>query len=70
MNKNIIFYLLSGLLFFFVTSNSFGQKPKFSVIAFYKDKTEKAHESFVHEANSWFAKTAYKYHFRYYSTNN
>ncbi len=30
--------------------------PKFKVIAFYTAKNDKAHISFVHEANRWFAK--------------
>lgn len=42
----------------------------FRVIAFYTAKDDKAHISFVHEANSWFAKMAPKYNFKYDSTNN
>jgi uncharacterized protein len=44
--------------------------PKFKVIAFYTAKNDKAHISFVHEANSWFSKMAVSYNFTYDSTNN
>ncbi|HEY4325734.1 MAG TPA: ThuA domain-containing protein [Mucilaginibacter sp.] len=44
--------------------------PKFKVIAFYTAREDKAHISFVHEANQWFPKMAAKYHFQYDSTKN
>jgi hypothetical protein len=44
--------------------------PKFRVIAFYTAKNDKAHISFVHEANRWFNKNASRYNFTYDSTNN
>jgi hypothetical protein len=44
--------------------------PKFKVIAFYTGKNDKAHISFVHEANRWFSKLATMYNFKYDSTNN
>jgi hypothetical protein len=51
-----------------------GIKPttttQFKAIAFYTAKNDKAHISFVHEANRWFAKIAEKYNFTYDSTNN
>jgi hypothetical protein len=49
---------------------SYGANPKFKVIAFYTGTNDQAHVSFVHEANSWFAKVADKYRFSYDSTNN
>lgn len=45
-------------------------KPKFKVIAFYTAQEDKAHISFVHEANPWFTKMAAKYNFVYDSTKN
>ncbi len=42
----------------------------FKVIAFYTAKNDKAHISFVHEANKWFSKMSDRYHFGYDSTNN
>ena len=42
----------------------------FHVIAFYTGKNDKAHVSFVHEANKWFPKMAEKYNFSYDSTSN
>lgn len=46
------------------------QKPLFKVIAFYTAKNDKAHISFVHEANRWFTSIADRYNFRYDSTND
>lgn len=43
---------------------------KFRVIAFYTAKDDLAHNSFVHEANTWFPEMAKKYNFIYDSTNN
>src|SRR3569833_3255198 len=45
-------------------------KPKFKVIAFYTAQEDKAHISFVHEANPRFAKMAAKNKFMYDSTKN
>ncbi len=42
----------------------------FNVIAFYTLRDDKAHITFVHEANKWFAKAATAHKFRYDSTNN
>jgi len=46
-----------------------GQK-EFSVIAFYTARNDKAHISFVHEANRWFPAMGHRYHFTYDSTND
>jgi hypothetical protein len=42
----------------------------FKVIAFYTAREDKAHISFVHEANRWFPEMAKKYGFVYDSTND
>lgn len=47
-----------------------GKPPKFRVIAFYTARNDKAHISFVHEANRWFPDMAAKYQFTYDSTSN
>jgi hypothetical protein len=44
--------------------------PSFKVIAFYTAKNDRAHISYVHEANKWFPEMAAKYNFSYDSTNN
>ncbi|MBK9389053.1 MAG: ThuA domain-containing protein [Bacteroidetes bacterium] len=44
--------------------------PKFKVVAFYTGKNDRAHVSFVHEANRWFSRIAPEYGFTYDSTNN
>lgn len=51
-------------------ANAQTDTPKFKVIAFYTARDDKAHISFVHEANAWFPKMAAKYHFQYDSTKN
>lgn len=45
-------------------------EPKFKVLSFYTAQNDRAHISFVHEANRWFAAKAKEYHFAYDSTNN
>ena len=45
-------------------------KPLFKVIAFYTAKNDRAHISYVHEANRWFPGIAARYNFQYDSTNN
>ncbi|GAB4027756.1 ThuA domain-containing protein [Spirosoma koreense] len=42
----------------------------FHVVAFFTGKNDKAHISFVHEANRWFAKIAPTYQFTYDSTSD
>ena len=63
------------ILILFINSFSFhliaqNKSPKFKVIAFYTAKNDKAHISYVHEANQWFPKMAKQYNFSYDSTNN
>jgi uncharacterized protein len=52
--------------------NGIAQKEikDFRVIAFYTERNDLAHISFVHEANRWFPKMAVANHFTYDSTNN
>jgi len=45
-------------------------QKEFSVIAFYTARNDKAHISFVHEANRWFPAMGQRYHFTYDSTND
>lgn len=53
-------------------SQTRGQKgsSKFKVIAFYTERNDLAHISFVHEANKWFPKMASQNNFIYDSTND
>ncbi len=46
------------------------KNPGFKVLAFYTAKNDKAHISFVHEANRWFLQMGEKYNFSYDSTSN
>jgi uncharacterized protein len=45
-------------------------KARFKVLAFYTGKNDKAHVSFVKEANQWFARTAVERGFTYEATND
>lgn len=65
-------YLTLAVLFFSLPSQSFAQRKKsqFNVIAFYTAKNDKAHISYVHEANRWFPEMAARYHFTYDTTSN
>ena len=60
------------VLLFFANSFLWSQDkaPKFKVLAFFTAKNDLAHISYVHEANSWFAKMATQYGFSYDSTND
>ncbi len=71
LNRKAIFSfaLLSCSLFTFLCAAQ-PATPKFKAIAFYTAKNDKAHVSYVHEANRWFAKTAQQHLFVYDSTNN
>ena len=60
----ILILFLSG--FFIKSSAKEPEKnPVFRVIAFYTGKNDKAHVSFVHEANKWFSQSASRLGFEY-----
>ena len=65
------------LSFFFaaylsLTSLTYSHKTKqaFNVVAFYTAKNDRAHMSFVHEANRWLSSISEQYNFKYDSTND
>lgn len=62
--------IITFCLVCFCSIISYAQTPKFRVIAFYTAKNDKAHISFVREANKWFPKMAAEYNFSYDSTKN
>ncbi|RAK00076.1 trehalose utilization protein [Larkinella arboricola] len=64
--------IIPFFLFFLIASGSQAQQraPRFKVIAFYTGKNDKAHISYVHEANRWFPKMAAQYNFTYDSTSD
>ncbi|WP_298740963.1 carbohydrate-binding protein [uncultured Chitinophaga sp.] len=62
--------LLALLLSAAVSSPVQAQAPRFKVIAFYNGNFDKAHISFVREANKWFPAIAAQYNFSYEATNN
>jgi hypothetical protein len=71
MRKSLIIKILI-ILFFTLSMSPPGaaKDPRFKVIGFYTGKNDKAHISFVHEANNWFSRQASRYNFVYDSTNN
>ena len=60
--KNLRKVILSFTFILLIISDLVARKsaPKFKVIAFYTAKNDRAHISFVHEANRWFPKVARK----------
>ncbi|MVM40740.1 ThuA domain-containing protein [Spirosoma sp. HMF3257] len=70
MFKRIFSLLIVCLVCIVASVRAQGKKPKFRVIAFYTAQNDKAHISYVHEANRWFPKAAAKYNFSYDSTDN
>lgn len=65
----LINYLIL-IVFFVFSTNRNGYSQTFKIVAFYTAKNDKAHISFVHEANKWMEDAAVKYHFQYDSTSN
>ena len=64
----LLFFILS---YFLVSINvNAQQKPLFKVVAFFTAKNDKAHISFVNEANWNFPELAKKNHFSYDTTSN
>ncbi|WP_080058452.1 ThuA domain-containing protein [Spirosoma aerolatum] len=63
-------YSLTLCLFWLITGLQAQQNPKFRVVAFYTAQNDRAHISFVHEANRWFPKMGEQYGFSYDSTSN
>ena len=68
----VLFRTVSSIILMVVAFAGVAQdnKPLFKVIAFYTAKNDKAHISYVHEANRWFPGIAAKYNFQYDSTND
>jgi len=66
--RGIIFCILCLFMTAFCQAQK--KQPLFKVIAFYTAKNDKAHISFVHEANRWFPKIAAENNFVYDSTDN
>ena len=64
----LVIFLLTASLMFLQTGAQ--KKSQFKVIAFYTERNDLAHISFVHEANKWFPKMAAQNNFIYDSTND
>jgi len=62
--------LLSMLLTIGLAAPLMAQKAKFNVIGFFTARNDRAHISYVHEANKWLARTAVRHGFAYDSTSN
>lgn len=66
--KKLLLIAVIGGMGHFVHSQD--QNNLFHVIGFYTAKNDKAHISFVHEANRWFSRMAEQNHFTYDSTDH
>lgn len=69
----IIFRRYFRIIVCLVILLSFSQayaKKTFRVIGFFTAKHDRAHITYVHEANKWFAAQATRYHFQYDSTSD
>jgi hypothetical protein len=62
--------LLIGVFAFLNANAQQSNKKPFKVIAFYTERNDAAHISFVHEANKWFPEMGKQYNFIYDSTND
>jgi hypothetical protein len=62
--------LLIGVFAFLNANAQHSSKKPFKVIAFYTERNDAAHISFVHEANKWFPEMGKQYNFIYDSTND
>jgi len=71
-SKKVIFQIVSAFVIccWFAAATAQSVAPRFKVIAFYTARDDKAHISFVHDANEWFAEMAARYNFSYDSTKN
>ena len=71
MNIKYLYHICAVLsLCLALLCNGQAGKPAFKVIAFYTAKNDRAHISFVHEANQWFSSMSKQYDFTYDSTND
>lgn len=50
--------------------SAYGQESKFSVVAFYTAKNDRAHITYVEEANRWLPQMGTSFHFSYTATND
>lgn len=62
--------ILAAVMLVLLACAARAQTPQFKVLAFYTGKNDRAHISFVREANRWFPQAAEQHHFSYESTNN
>jgi uncharacterized protein len=68
ITKQVIIFCIA--LFSSATIHAQDSPFLFKVIGFYTARNDRAHISFVHEANNWFSQMAIQYNFVYDSTNN
>ena len=70
MYKPFCLVLLTIASLTFLQTSAQKKSSRFKVIAFYTERNDLAHISFVHEANKWFPKMAAQNNFVYDSTND
>jgi hypothetical protein len=65
-----LFFFFAAYLALTPFTYSHKTKQAFNVVAFYTAKNDRAHISFVHEANRWLSSISKKFNFKYDSTND
>ncbi|HET9278966.1 MAG TPA: ThuA domain-containing protein [Flavitalea sp.] len=65
-----LFFFFAAYLALTPITHSHKTKQAFNVVAFYTAKNDRAHISFVHEANRWFFSISKQNNFKYDSTND
>src|SRR5215475_4293177 len=70
MYKSLVKIFMASSIVASLYAGAQTKSSQFKVIAFYTERNDLAHISFVHEANKWFPKMAAKYNFIYDSTND
>jgi len=70
LSRYVRFIVVLLLLSLTYQADAQRSQSRFKVIAFYTAKNDKAHISFVHEANRWFPKMAATHQFTYDSTSD
>src|SRR5690349_13154096 len=67
----MIRFVVAFVFLFSAAINVFAQTDiQFKVIGFFTARNDRAHITFVHEANKWLSSISQEYNFQYDSTNN
>lgn len=68
--KYLRMFFAFGLMLIFMQSGNVSAQTNFKVVGFFTALHDRAHITYVHEANKWLSAQAARYHFTYDSTSN